>query len=268
MQDAETTRRAVQGARDRGVRSVNMDLLYGLPGQTEERLAATVEQVLALTPDRVALYGYAHVPWMSRRQQLIDESTLPGAGARLGLFETAAGLFQWDGYARIGIDHFARPEDSLARAAREGRLKRNFQGYTDDPADVLIGLGASAISRFPQGYAQNAAATGAHAAAVREGHLATHRGHRFAGEDHARSTAVERLMCDFRFDRDRVLAAGGMSAGELERLMDRAVLRFPGFVTRDAGGLAILPEGRPLTRVIAGLFDAYETAPERHSQAV
>jgi oxygen-independent coproporphyrinogen-3 oxidase len=245
-----------------------MDLLYGLPGQTEARLAATVEQVLALAPDRVALYGYAHVPWMSRRQQLIDEAALPGAGERLGLFETAAALFQWDGYQRVGIDHFARPEDGLARAAKTGRLRRNFQGYTDDPADVLIGIGASAISRFPQGYAQNAAATGAHAAAVRGGSLATHRGHAFEGEDLARATAIERLMCDFRFERAAVLAAGGIAPVELKRLMDRAVLRFPAFVARDAGGLAILPDGWPLTRVIASLFDGYETSPERHSQAV
>ncbi len=268
IQDADCTRRAVGAARERGVQSLNMDLLYGLPGQTEERLAATVEQVLALSPDRVALYGYAHVPWMSRRQQLIDDTALPGAEARLGLFGTAAGLFLWDGYQRIGIDHFARSGDRLARAARAGRLRRSFQGYTDDPAEVLIGLGASAISRFPQGYAQNLAATGAHAAAVREGRLATHRGHRFEGEDLARATAIERLMCDFRFDRAEVLAAGRMTGGALDRLIDRAVLRFPGYVTRDLAGLAILPEGRPLTRVIASLFDAYETSPERHSQAV
>lgn len=268
LQDVAATRWAVEAARDRGVRSLNMDLLYGLPGQTEARLAATVEQVLALAPDRVALYGYAHVPWMSRRQQLIDEAALPGAGERLGLFETATALFLWDGYQRVGIDHFARPEDGLARAAKTGRLRRNFQGYTDDPADVLIGIGASAISRFPQGYAQNAAATGVHAAAVRGGSLATHRGHAFEGEDLARATAIERLMCDFRFERAAVLAAGGIAPVELERLMDRAVLRFPAFVTRDAGGLAILPDGRPLTRVIASLFDNFETAPERHSQAV
>jgi oxygen-independent coproporphyrinogen III oxidase len=268
LQDVAATRWAVEAARDRGVRSLNMDLLYGLPGQTEARLAATVEQVLALSPDRVALYGYAHVPWMSRRQQLIDEAALPGAGERLGLFETAASLFLWDGYQRVGIDHFARPEDGLARAQKTGRLRRNFQGYTDDPAEVLIGIGASAISRFPHGYAQNAAATGAHAAAVRGGSLATHRGHAFEGEDRARATAIERLMCDFRFDRAAVLAAGGIAPAELERLMDRAVLRFPALVARDAGGLAILPDGRPLTRVIASLFDGYETAPERHSQAV
>ncbi len=268
MQDADVTRWAVEAARARGVSGVNMDLLYGLPGQTEARLAATVEQVLALAPNRVAFYGYAHVPWMSRRQQMIDDSALPGAAERLKLFDGAAGLFLLDGYERIGIDHFARPGDGLAQAAREGRLRRNFQGYTDDPAEILIGLGASAISRFPQGYAQNASATSAHAAAVAEGRLATARGHRFTGEDGARAKAIEQLMCDFRLDRARVLAAGGMAEAVLDRLIDAAAERFPGFVALDRQGLAILPEGRPLTRVIASLFDGYETSPERHSQAV
>jgi oxygen-independent coproporphyrinogen-3 oxidase len=268
MQSFDTTRAAVDLVRDRGIGSLNVDLLYGLPGQTDARIAATVEQVLALTPDRVALYGYAHVPWMSRRQQLIDDTALPGPEARLTLYDTAAALFDWDGYDSIGIDHFARPDDGLACAAREGRLRRNFQGYTDDAAEVLIGLGASAISRFPQGYAQNRSGTGDHAAAVQQGRLATHRGHRHRGEDIARANLIERLMCDFGFDRAKVLASGGLSEATLDRLIDRAVTRFPGQVAHDAQGFAILPEARPLTRMIASLFDGYECAPERHSQAV
>ena len=105
-----------------------------------------MQKLLSLSPDRVALYGYAHVPWMSRRQQMIPSDTIPTPQERLRLFETAARLFQWDGYDAIGIDHFARPEDGLAVAARTGHLRRNFQGYTDDTAPVLVGLGASSIS--------------------------------------------------------------------------------------------------------------------------
>ena len=118
-----------------------------------------MQKLLSLSPDRVALYGYAHVPWMSRRQQMIPSDAMPTPEERLELFETARKLFLWDGYEEIGIDHFAKPEDGMARALQAGTLRRNFQGYTDDPAPVLIGLGASSISRFPQGYAQNASGT-------------------------------------------------------------------------------------------------------------
>ncbi len=267
-QTVEATRDAIAWARDCGARSVNVDMLYGLPGQTEARIAATVDRVLSLGPDRVALYGYAHVPWVSRRQQMIDPADLPGAALRLALFDTAAGLFEMDGYLRVGIDHFALPQDSLAAAAREGRLRRNFQGYTDDTSAVLLGLGASAVSRFPQGYAQNAAATSAHAAAIRDGRLATARGHAFAGEDRARAAAIEELMCHFRLTADRVLAAGGMAPARLEALVAAAQAAFPDVVDRDAQGLAIRPEARPLTRQVAQVFDACEAAPGGHSLAV
>lgn len=183
LQSYDVTRRIVDALRDRGIRSLNADILYGLPHQTGARIADSVQRLLSLGPDRVALYGYAHVPWMARRQSMIPSDALPNPEERLELFRTARDLFLWDGYAEIGIDHFARPEDGLARAARDGRMRRNFQGYTDDTAPVLVGLGASAISRFPQGYAQNAASTGDYTRRIRDGVFATVRGHVFAGED-------------------------------------------------------------------------------------
>ena len=197
-QSYELTRDVAEKIRERGVRSLNADILYGLPHQTNVRIADSVQKLLTLTPDRVALYGYAHVPWMSRRQQMIPSDALPTPEDRLALFETARKLFLWDGYDEIGIDHFARPEDGLAVAHEGGQLRRNFQGYTDDTAPVLVGLGASSISRFPQGFAQNASATAAHTKAIRDGRFSTHKGHVFAGEDLLRARIIEALMCDFR----------------------------------------------------------------------
>ncbi len=164
-----------------------------------------MQKLLTLSPDRVALYGYAHVPWMSRRQQMIPSTRCPPPEERLDLFETARKLFTWDGYDEIGIDHFARPEDGMAVAQATGTLRRNFQGYTDDTAPVLIGLGASSISRFPQGFAQNASATSAYTKAIRAGHFSSHRGHVFAGEDMLRARIIEALMCDFRVNRAELL---------------------------------------------------------------
>ncbi|HLQ19932.1 MAG TPA: oxygen-independent coproporphyrinogen III oxidase, partial [Tabrizicola sp.] len=196
-QSYQLTRDVAERIRARGVASLNADILYGLPFQTGPRISDSVQKLLTLSPDRVALYGYAHVPWMSRRQQMIPSDAMPTPEERLSLFETARQLFLWDGYVEVGIDHFAKPEDGMAKALKAGTLRRNFQGYTDDTAPVLIGIGASSISRFPQGFAQNASGTATHTKAIREGQFSTHRGHAFAGEDQLRARIIEALMCDF-----------------------------------------------------------------------
>lgn len=267
-QSYEVTRDAVEAIRARGIGSLNADILFGLPNQSRARIADSVSMLLSLSPDRVALYGYAHVPWMARRQSLIPAETLPRPEERLALFETARRLFLWDGYEEIGIDHFARRHDGLARAAREGRLRRNFQGYTDDTAPVLIGLGASAISRYPQGYAQNHSPTSDYTRQVREGRFATHRGHVFTDEDRLRGRIIEALMCDFRVDADELVGTQGASRTQLARLFADAAAAFPGMVRADDAGFAILDEARPLTRMIARAFDAYDLAPAGHSSAI
>ncbi|MDN5787002.1 oxygen-independent coproporphyrinogen III oxidase [Pseudorhodobacter sp.] len=267
-QSYELTRRVAGMIRDRGVKSLNADILYGLPHQTNGRIADSVEKLLSLSPDRVALYGYAHVPWMSRRQQLIPSDTIPIPEERLSLFETARDLFVGDGYAEIGIDHFARPGDGLAQAQSNGQLRRNFQGYTDDTAMALIGLGASSISRFPQGFAQNASATAAHTKAIYEGRFSTHRGHTFRGEDLLRARIIEALMCDFRVDRAELLRDFEVKAPQLEALFQTAKTAFGNMVILDESGFAITPQGRPLTRMIARAFDAYDHAKAQHSSAV
>ncbi len=267
-QSYELTKEVADMIRDRGVPSLNADILYGLPFQTNSRIADSVQKLLTLSPDRVALYGYAHVPWVSRRQQMIPSDAIPTPQERLNLFETARKLFVWDGYDEIGIDHFARPGDGMAKAAKAGTLRRNFQGYTDDTAPVLVGLGASSISRFPQGYAQNASATAVHTKAIREGHFSTHRGHAFTGEDQMRGRIIEALMCDFRVERAEILASFAVTETRLDTLLAEAAAAFPGMVTLDQTGLAILPQGRPLARMVARAFDAYDQSKAQHSAAI
>lgn len=267
-QSYDVTKRAVDMIRDRGVHSLNADILYGLPGQSQARIADSVQKLLSLSPDRVALYGYAHVPWMARRQQMIPSDAMPTPQERLALFETARRLFVADGYDEIGIDHFALPTDSMAVAARAGTLRRNFQGYTDDTAPVLIGLGASSISRFPQGYAQNASATSEHVRAIREGRFSTHRGHAFQGEDLLRARMIEALMCDFRISSQEMIRDWGATADQLDRLYAQARDTFGDMVTITADGLSIPEKGRPLTRMIARVFDAYDLSKAGHSSAV
>ena len=262
------TRDVAERIRARGVASLNADILYGLPNQSGPRIADSVQKLLTLSPDRVALYGYAHVPWMSRRQQMIPSDAMPTPEERLSLFETARQLFVWDGYQEIGIDHFAKPEDGMARAQRAGRLRRNFQGYTDDLAPVLIGLGASAISRFPQGFAQNASATAAYAKAIREGRFSTHRGHVFSGEDRLRARIIEALMCDFAVSRAEILRDFDVTPARLDAMFQKAVAEFGDMVRITADAFVIPDRAKPLTRMIARAFDAYDTAQARHSSAV
>lgn len=267
-QGFEVTRDAALALRDVGIGSLNADILFGLPHQTRHKIASTVQKLLTLTPDRVALYGYAHVPWMARRQALIPTEALPPPEERLQLFETARQLFDWDGYRQIGIDHFATPTDGLAIAAQSGRLRRNFQGYTDDTSDVLIGLGASSISRFPQGYAQNNAATGAYTKAIRAGDFATSRGHVFSEEDRLRSRMIEMIMCDFEIDAASLVDQFPTQGNHINALLRSAADQFGDVLRFRSGRLVIPPEAQALTRIVARHFDAYDMSSAGHASAI
>ena len=267
-QSYEITRDAVEMIRSRGIRSLNADILFGLPHQNRHRMTESVQKLLSLNPDRVALYGYAHVPWMARRQSMIPSESLPTPQERFDLFETARRLFVWDNYSEIGIDHFATPHDGLNQAQRAGRLRRNFQGYTDDTSDVLIGVGASSISRFPQGYAQNAPSTSAHTGKIRSGEFSTARGHAFRGDDPLRARMIEAIMCDFRVSTAELTSRFDVSRSELDRLYDRTNREFDSLLSVTPEGLSIPPEMRALTRLIARSFDAYELSKAGHSSAI
>ncbi|MDH3581618.1 MAG: oxygen-independent coproporphyrinogen III oxidase [Hyphomicrobiales bacterium] len=266
-QSYAATKRAIDMIRDAGVHSLNVDLVYGLPHQTQESIAASIEQVNTLDPDRVALFGYAHVPWMAKRQKLIDEAVLPDDVKRRELFQVAADLLQEAGLCAIGIDHFAKPEDALSVCNKNGRLRRNFQGYTDDDCQTLIGLGASSISRFPQGYVQNSSATGAYTGKIEAGELPGFRGHVLTKDDALRGRAIEMLMCDFAIDFEGLRSEIGPDADQLKPLHCAVADRFPNHVSLDAERLTIQPCHRAFTRVIAAMYDAYKAAEATYSQA-
>ncbi|MEL7256333.1 MAG: oxygen-independent coproporphyrinogen III oxidase [Pseudomonadota bacterium] len=268
LQSYEITRDAVEAIRARGIKSLNTDILYGLPHQSRKRITESVQKLLSLSPDRVALYGYAHVPWMAKRQQLIPSDAMPTPEERLELFETARRLFAWDGYQEIGIDHFATPEDGLSTAKADGRLRRNFQGYTDDTTEALVGLGASAISRFPQGYAQNASATGAYTKAIRAGNFATSRGHCFKGEDLMRARLIEAVMCDFHISTDEICSSFDVSRKRIQDMFQKTSNEFEGILDVRKDGLFVPSEARSLTRMIARSFDAYDLSRAGHSTAI
>ncbi|MEL6620586.1 MAG: oxygen-independent coproporphyrinogen III oxidase [Pseudomonadota bacterium] len=263
-QSFEVTQAAVDMLRVAGVDSLNTDILFGLPHQTQERITASINKLLSLGPDRVALYGYAHVPWVARRQNLIPSDALPTPRERLDLFEVARKLLTWDGYREIGIDHFALPDDGLAQAQANDTLKRNFQGYTDDQSEVLIGVGASSISRFPQGYAQNAPSTSRYHSAVEGGDFATVRGHKFTAEDRIRGPIIEALMCRFEIS----VHDAPDNADVVRALIRGAQARFGDAVHVSEDRLVIRPEARALTRVIARHFDTYEVEAGRHASAI
>jgi len=257
--------RAAGWLRAAGIRDINIDLMYGLPGQTAAHLRASAERAASLKPQRLALFGYAHVPWFKTHQRLIDEATLPGLSERLEQAEVAAATLKAAGYVAIGLDHFAAPDDSLAVAAREKRLRRNFQGYTVDEADALIGLGASAIGRLPQGFAQNAPDLAGYRRALAAGAFPIVKGLALSGDDRLRGAMIERLMCDLELD---LAAFGGRDrfAAEIESL---APLAEAGLLALDGERIVMTEAGRPYVRIAAAAFDAWLAAGEtRHSVAV
>jgi oxygen-independent coproporphyrinogen-3 oxidase len=241
-----------------GIRDLSTDLLFGLPHQSLEQIRESTHQLLSLAPDRVALYGYKHLPAMIRRQTMIRSETLPKPEDRIELFKAARSICLDSGYQAIGIDSFARPDDGLVRARDAHRLKRGFQGYSDDPAEVLIGLGASAISRFPQGFVQNLPSTARYMAAIEAGGFASARGHAFDGEDHLRRQIIKTLLCEFSLPKDRVLAQCPDLEPQFDALINQACAAFPGILLKTQEGARVATEARAITRVIARHFDAYE----------
>jgi oxygen-independent coproporphyrinogen-3 oxidase len=263
VQPLETVRAAVDVLRRNGVSKLNFDLMYGLPRQSVEDVRQTVRQAAELQPERIAVFGYAHVPWFKARQRRIAAADLPDTVTRILQAEAARDELLYAGYRAVGFDHFTLPDDALAGAAREGRLRRNFQGYVDDRCPALIGLGASAISTLPQGYAQNAGEPGAWSAAIDIGDFATVRGHGLTDEDRLRRSIIETLLCQFWVDLKQF---GGATqfARELEAM---APLARDGLVTIDADKLVIPLQARHLARLVAKVFDTYGAhGAARHSQ--
>lgn len=269
-QGFDITKSLVVNLRAAGVKSINIDALYGLPLQTPQRLARTIAQVIEINPDRIALFGYAHVPWLKPHQKLIRDEDLPGSQERFSHARMAAAMITGAGYDALGIDHFALPHDSLAKAAADGRLNRNFQGYTDDQADILLPLGPSSIGRFAGGYVQNETATGQYMARVQAGDFPFARGLALTADDRMRGWVIERLMCDYAFSFSELAERFGPRAHGLIELAERIAHEDRDGLCEVSDGLfKIWSEAWPFARIVAARFDAWlELVPRQYSKAV
>lgn len=270
VQTREQTAAAVDGLRAEGVGAINFDLIYGLPGQTVTSCIDTAKQALELRPDRLAVFGYAHVPSFKLHQRRIDEAALPLGPERHAQAEAIAETLVAAGYRRIGLDHYARPEDPLAIAAEQGAMHRNFQGYTTDSADALLGFGASAIGRLPDGYVQNPVLIGEYLRRIAADELPTVKGYPLSEDDRLRAAVIERIMCDYRVDLAALCRSFAADpAGLLQGAAALDELVADGLAVRDRDIIAVPDAARPLVRVVAAAFDQYfGKSPARHARAI
>ena len=270
IQPYEMTARVIDWLRENGIEHINMDLMYGLPNQTSEMAKHEAELAIGLKPARVALFGYAHVPWMKPHQKLIDESALPDAEERWQQFEISSSKFIEAGYQPIGLDHFSLPDDEMNKALIEGTLHRNFQGYTSDDAPAMIGFGASAIGQMDQGYIQNVSPLKQYRERIIAGDFATERGIELSKDDRLRGYVIERIMCDLSVDLASACKQFSVSSTtftheiqKLKPLCDDGIIDFFNNI------ITVTETGRPFVRLVAAAFDAYlESGKGRHSRAV
>lgn len=258
IQSEAETASAIENLRRNGIDRINFDLIYGLPHQTVQSCVRTAETAAAMRPDRLAVFGYAHVPSFKKNQRLIEEAALPDTVARAEQAAAVAGTLVAAGYRQIGLDHFALPDDELALAQRTGRLRRNSLGYSADTCQTVIGVGASALGRLGDGYVQNDAATGSYMRHVRRGRLAASKGYALCNEDRVRAAIIERLMCDLKADVPAICAAFGFDPVPLLDSAERLpMLAEDGVVDIESGFIRVRQEHRFLLRAVAAAFDAY-----------
>jgi oxygen-independent coproporphyrinogen-3 oxidase len=274
VQSVEETLAVMQAARAAGFRSLNIDLIYGLPKQTVQGFARTLDTVIAARPDRLAIYSYAHLPALFKPQKRIHAEDLPSSEEKLGLLALAIEKMQAAGYRYIGMDHFALPEDELARAQDAGQLHRNFMGYTTHAQSDLVGFGASAISHIGASFSQNQRELRDYLAVVETGELALARGIALNDDDVLRADVIQQLMCQGEVDMAAVERGYGIRFADYfaDALARLAALERDGLVTVDAGHIRATAQGRLLLRHVAMCFDAYlhrqEEQPVRFSKAI
>ncbi len=270
IQPYDMTAQVISWLRKSGIDKINLDLMYGLPHQTTKMVVREAELTIGLKPTRVALFGYAHVPWMKSHQRLIDEDALPNAEERWLQFEASSAKFIEAGYQAVGLDHFSLPNDEMSQALNEGALHRNFQGYTSDNAQTLIGFGASAIGQLHQGYIQNVSPIKQYRESITAGNLPIFRGFKLSEDDRIRGHIIERIMCDLKVDLDSVCKKFSIStesfAPEIEKLLN---LSEDGIVDLSEKTITVTEIGRPFVRIVAAVFDTYlKDGKGRHSRAV
>ncbi|MGV7214824.1 oxygen-independent coproporphyrinogen III oxidase [Bradyrhizobium sp. UFLA05-112] len=258
VQTEAQTAAAVENLRQRGISRINFDLIYGLPRQTVQSCVRSATTAVAMRPDRLAVFSYAHIPAFRKNQRLINEAALPDSVARAEQAAAVADTLVAAGYRQIGLDHFALPEDDLALAQKAGCLRRNSLGYSADTCKTLIGFGASAIGRLGEGYVQNEVAAGSYSRHIRAGRLATSKGCHLTHEDRVRGAIIERLMCDLQVDVPALCAAYGSDpASFLDSAERLARLAEDGIVDIENGLIRVRREHRFLIRSVAAAFDAY-----------
>ena len=272
VQPPELNFRALEWLRARGFSSVNVDVMYGLPLQTEASFSRTIDHILALAPDRVAVFNYAHVPWMKPAQKnLLLAGVLPTGAEKIALFSLAAEKLVQAGYVHIGLDHFARPGDELARAFAAGTMQRNFQGYSTRAGAEMLGFGVTSISQTLRSYRQNVHSLEAYYRILAGGRLPVERGVLLSDEDLLRRKVIMAVMCASRLDYAELSRNTGVDfprhfSAELAGMGD---LEADGLLFRRENSLEITPAGRLLVRAIALRFDAYyKPAEKRHSKAL
>jgi oxygen-independent coproporphyrinogen-3 oxidase len=272
LQSLEETRAIVEAAHTLQYRSVNIDLIYGLPKQTPESFAATLSEIIALQPDRLSLFNYAHLPERFMPQRRIDSSELPSPADKLTILQGSIEQLSAAGYRYIGMDHFALPDDELASAQEDGSLQRNFQGYTTHGHCDLIGLGVSAISQIGDLYCQNSSDLGDYQQSLGSGQLATLRGLHCNGDDKLRRDVIQQLICNFRLRFADIEQAHGIEFQPYfstiwPRLQEMAR---DGLIALDDRGIVVRPAGRLLVRALCMLFDRYldEHSRQRFSRVI
>jgi oxygen-independent coproporphyrinogen-3 oxidase len=273
IQPEEETRAIIAAARDAGFRSVSIDLIYGLPKQTPETMAATLEKVVAADPDRIAVYHYAHLPHRFKPQRRILEADMPDSDAKLRMLQLCIERLSAAGYVYIGMDHFAKPGDDLAIAQRQGRLHRNFQGYSTHADTDLVSCGVSAIGAVGATYSQNVKTLDAYYDALDRNELPVARGARLSMDDLVRRTVIQKLMCQFELSMSAIELAFPVAfrqyfADELARL---EALEEDGLVSVNGDWISVTTRGRLLIRNVCMVFDRYLAAPAcgpRYSKTV
>jgi oxygen-independent coproporphyrinogen-3 oxidase len=268
VQSRELTQRLVDDARAEGFSSVNLDLIFGLPYQTLEGFRGTLEQVVAMRPERVAVYSFAYIPWMKGHQRKLPKEALPGAALKFELIGAAIDAFTGAGYRQLGMDHFAVPEDELSRAVETRRLSRNFMGYTVQSARDMVAVGISAISDVQGAYAQNLKKLPDYFAAVAAGCFPIERGRRLDADDLLRRYVITQIMCNFHLDMGEVERRFGIVfreyfAGELARLAGEDSPVSHGLLVLSEDALEVTPRGRLFVRNVCMVFDRYLEAMQK-----
>lgn len=263
VQSLESTAAVINDARQQGFHSINLDLIYGLPHQTLKSFSRTLHRIIELEPDRIAMYNYAHLPHRFPPQRRIQEADLPDSSEKLDILHSAIDQLSEAGYNYIGMDHFAKPDDELAVAQRNGGLHRNFQGYSAHAQCDSIGFGVSAISQVHENFSQNTTSLEAYHDSLAQNHLPVVRGYESHDDDLLRREVIQHLVCHFKLDTQALAKSRGINfskyfAGELERLKE---MEEDGLVAVDQRYIVVLEPGRLLVRNICMIFDRYQSAP-------